>query len=335
MYRILMCCYCPHIYNEISHGFIEAGCKVLDFNIGDEYTKKTELLKQKLAQTIDTMKPDIVFSYGWWKIGINITEIMDMLRRKGVFRIWWSYDDPICFRDSSLPAAKGSDIAFTTAVECIPDYERNGVRAFLMEHGCSPHHTKVPAKSEYEHDIVLLANNYNIRSGDFIGNPFRLKGIKNVLEPLVDGGYDIRVWGRWWTQTDRAYVLPGKNYGGVVPAEEVPSVYSSCKIALGLQQVEKSRTHLSNRTYEVLGCGAFHICQYSPALEHYFKKGVHLEWSTSREETLELVKYYLPRENERLAVALNGQQEVLSRHLLIHRARAALEIIKRYVKPKS
>lgn len=333
MYKILMCCYCPHIYNEINHGFIEAGCKVKDLYIGDEYTGKSDLLKKNLLREIDSFKPDMVFSYGWWKINIDIRDILDTIKRKGIFHIWWAYDDPVCFKDSSLPVAKRSDIVFTTVEECIPQYAGYGIKAFLMPHGCSPHHVRVAPKAEYMHDIVLLANNYNIHSGDFNGNPFRLKGIKTVLEPLAEGNHDLKVWGRWWTQTDRAFVLPERYYGGIVSSEEVPYVYSSCKIALGLQQVEHSRTHLANRTYEVLGCGTFHICQYSQAVEHYFKKGVHLEWSKSRDETLELVKFYLPLEAERQRIALNGQKEVFSKHLLVHRAKAALDIIRRYVKP--
>lgn len=333
MYRILMCCYCPHIYNEIHHGFIEAGCKVRDLFIGDEYTNKTDLLKTNLIKAIDEFKPDFVFSYGWWKIGLRMGDILDTLRRKGVFHIWWAYDDPVCFHDSSLPIAKRSDLVFTTVAECIPEYQKRGIKAFLMPHGCSPHHVKIKPKPEYSHDIVLLANNYNIQSGDFIGNPFRLKGVKDVLEPLVNSDFDVKVWGRWWTQADRAFVLPEKYYGGIVPAEEAPAVYSSCKIALGLQQVENSKTHLANRTYEILGCGTFHVCQYSRALEHYFKKGVHLEWSNSPDETLEIVKFYLPREKEREKIALKGQKEVREKHMLVHRAKGALDVIKKYVKP--
>ena len=250
------------------------------------------------------------------------------------FNIWWSYDDPVCLRDSSLPVAKKSDLTFTTAEECIPMYKKAGVTAHLFAHGCSPHHIKVSPEAEYAHDIVLLANNYNISKNGFTGNPFRLKGINDVIRPLVDNNFDIKIWGRWWTQKDRAYILPDNFYGGVVPADEAPGIYSSCKIALGLQQVEHSITHLANRTFEILGCGTFHVCQYSKALEHYFKKGVHLEWSESSEETLEIVKYYLKHEDKRQKIALAGQEEVNKNHMLLHRANGALDIIKRYVKPK-
>lgn len=335
MYRMLICSFCPHIYNEVHHGFREAGCEVRVMPIGDEYESRTQLLIKHLIDEIEIFKPDLIFTYGWWKIGINIDEYLNTIKKKGIFHVWWSIDDPICFGEISRPVASKSDLAFTTVEELLPNYWEAGINAHLFVQGCPSHFKKVAPKEEYRHDIVLLANNYgqvSVETKDTkkTFNNFRLEGINNILKPLIDNNMDVMVWGRWWTSWDRAFIIPSKYYGHSLSASETAYVYGSSKIALGLQQVATSKTHLSVRTFEVLGCGAFHLSQYSQALEYYFKKGVHLEWSKSKEETLEIVQFYLKNENAREKIALKGQQEVHAKHTITHRAREALDIIRRY-----
>jgi spore maturation protein CgeB len=262
----------------------------------------------------------------------DIDAFFGAIRRKGVRHVWWSADDPTCCAISSLPAAINADLVFTPVEELIPIYAEYGVRAYLQPNGCSPHFMKLPPKDEYRHDMVLAANNYSMRAVDpetrkHIFYTFRVDGIHHILKPLVDARLDVKVWGRWGTDFDRAYLLPTAFYGGVLPPEEVPSVYASAKIALGIQQVGTSKTYVSARTYEILGCGAFHITQYSQGVEQYFKKGYHLEWSRSPEETLELVKFYLAHGDIRERIALNGQREVDAKHRLVHRAKAVLDTV--------
>ncbi len=331
-----MCVFSPQIYNEIHHGFLQAGCEVNDLFIGEAFTKKSDLLVAALTKAIDEFKPDFIYSYGWWKDVADIDAFLDLIESKGIFHVWWAADDPTCFGLASLPPAKRSNLVFTPVEELIPEYSKYGVTAFLQPNACSPHHTALPPKDKYRHDLVLVANNYSMRYVDeetrrSIHYKFRVDGIYQVLKPLIDKYKDVKVWGQWWTDFDRAYMLPTAFYGGVLPAEEVPYVYSSSKIALGIQQVGVSKTYVSARTYEVLGCGAFHITQYSPGVENYFKKGVHLEWSDSPEETLELVNYYLTHDDSRKKIGLNGQREVDEKHRLVHRARSVLDIISQHI----
>lgn len=331
-----MCVFSPHIYNEIHHGFQEAGCEVKDLFIGEEYVNKFDLLEAELSSAIDEFKPDFVYSYGWWNDTADIGAYLDVIKSKGLFHVWWSADDPTCFAISSLPAAKRSDLVFTPVEELIPEYLKYGAKAFLQPNACSPHHIKLPPKDENRYDMVLAAHNYSMRHVDdetkkSIHYTFRVDGVYQILKPLVDAKKNVKVFGRWWTDFDRAYMLPAAFYGGVLQAEEVPYLYASSKITLGIQQVGVSRTHVSARTFEALGCGAFHITQYSPGVEYYFKKGVHLEWSQSPEETLELADYYLRHDDLREKIALEGQREVDEKHRLVHRARAALDVISRYI----
>jgi len=174
---------------------------------------------------------------------------------------------------------------------------------------------KVPSKPEYQHDIVLVANNYNWPAYENI----QRKAIQDIVKPLIAAGYDIKIWGADWTNPLLEYTIDEKFYGGSISYLETPYVYSSAKIVLGLQNVNTSLTQTSCRTFEIMGSGAFYLTAYTPSHEHYFTNHHHLVWSTSPNETLTLVDYYLKNDSERQAIARQGQTEVLNNHTYAHR----------------
>lgn len=330
MEKILFYNFNPRSINNAHLGFIELGYEVLTLNC-NTFHKDYQKMVKKLTEAIDTFKPDFVFSYGWWLNRINIDAFCELIKKKGLFHVYWAFDDPDCFLKISLPIGKKCNLVFTTDLDCIDRYEKYDIKAHLLLHGCHPpKHRKVKSVKKFEHDIVLMANNYNVkRDRDYFA--YRFKGIKNVVKPIVENNYDLMVWGLWWDNEDRIYTLPDKNYRGFVPYGREAEIYSSSKIGLGLQTVGNSTTQFSVRTFEALACGTFHLSQYSPALEYCFKKGVHMEWSKSPEETLEVIDYYLKNEEQREKIALKGQQEVYKKHRLKHRADRAINIINRYM----
>ncbi|ATW25387.1 CgeB family protein [Candidatus Formimonas warabiya] len=332
MYKVLICCFNPLSIHNIYLGFQEAGCTVRVCYLDQDYLGDCAKLKSHLFKAIDELRPDFVYSFGWWKVALNnVREFTDILKQKGLFHIYWAYDDPDCLQSISLPMALTSDLVFTTAAECIPVYQKSGIPAFLLPHGCCPsEHKKISPQKEYAHDITLLAHNYNV-SYDPAYFSYRFHGITNIIRPLADHDFDLKIWGLWWTDPARMYQLPDKNYGGILPPGNEAKVHSSTKIALGLQTVGTSLTQTSVRTFEILGCGAFHLSQYSPALEHYFKKGIHMEWSKSPAETLELANFYLSHDRAREKVSSKGQQEVYEKHTLLHRVQSILDTVKEFL----
>lgn len=330
MYKILFCNFNPQSVCNFHLGFQDLGHEIKNYVIGG-FNIPDEKIQQDLNQLIDSFQPDFVFSYGWWQGFVNIDAFCDVLKRRGVFHVYWAFDDPECFENISLPVARNCNLVFTTVGECIEQYRNNGIKARLLLHGCyPPKHTKIPSQERYSHDLVLLAHNYNV-TWDTNYFSYRFNGVKNIVKPIVENNYDLMVWGLWWTDGDRIYNLPEKNYGHVLPYGEESAIYSSSKIALGLQTVGDSKTQFSVRTFEALACGAFHLCQYSPALEEFFEKGVHMEWTKSPEETLELVDFYLNNDSARERIARAGQKEVYQKHTLLHRAHTATSIIEKFL----
>jgi spore maturation protein CgeB len=330
MKKILFYNFNPKSVRNAHLGFFQLGYEFLELKC-NIFHKANEELKQELTEVIETFKPDLVFSYGWWLNRVDIDFFCNFLQKKGVFHVYWAFDDPDCFLKISLPIGKKCDLLFTTDINCIDKYKENNVEAHLLLHGCyPPKHYKKKSVEKFKHDIVLMANNYNVK-WDKKYFSYRFNGIKNVIKPIVEKNYDLMVWGLWWTKKDRIYTLPKKNYNEFVPYGREAEIYSSSKIGLGLQTVGNSNTQFSVRTFEVLACGIFHLSQYSPALEYCFKKGVHMEWTKSPEETLSLVNYYLKNKDQRKKIALRGQQEVYEKHRLKHRAERAMDIINKHI----
>lgn len=328
MDRILFYNFNPVSINNAHIGFSSLGYEVFNAECNEPLSDKD--LEKQLSSIIDKFKPDIIFSYGWWRGRLNPVSFCNIIKSKGIFHIYWAFDDPDCFNIISLPIGIHVNLVLTTAVECIPRYRDKGVKAELILHGCyPPYHRTTSADNIYKHDIVMLANNYNV-NWDPSYFAFRYNGIENMVKPLVENKYDIMVWGLWWDWADRRYNLPKENYGGHIKYGNEAKIYASSKIALGLQTVGNSESQFSVRTFEALACGVFHLSQYAPALENLFKKGVHMEWTKSAEETIEIVDFYLKDESARTRVALAGQEEVLKHHTLLHRAHSVLELIRKY-----
>lgn len=70
-----------------------------------------------------------------------------------------------------------------------------------------------------------------------------------------------------------------------------------------------------------MGSGAFHLTPFTPAYANFFRNFEHVVWSTSAEETIDLVDYYLRHDEERKEIARKGREEILARHTYIHRVK--------------
>lgn len=216
-----------------------------------------------------------------------------------------------------------TDLVLTTAEECIPVYRRLGVRASFLQHGCNPELMR-PAAPLEEHQFVLVANSY---LGAHL-MPFRRRSAEDILQPLIEAGYDVKVWGEGWGGPASPVKAPGV-WGGPLPYERLPQAYAGAAIVLGLQCHNLSRTQTSCRIFEALACRALYLGPDTMGTRAYFTPGRHLLLSGSARETLALAAWYLERPAERARIAAAGQLEVYRRHTSLHRAEEFLAEVDR------
>ncbi|AFM39665.1 hypothetical protein Desaci_0603 [Desulfosporosinus acidiphilus SJ4] len=275
-----------------------------------------------LEELLNLWKPNYAFAEGV-SISTVARKLFPLLRRHSLPLIYWAIDDPPDWRRMSRPLARGASLVLTPAQECLPLYQREKIRASYFHFACNPSfHRPVPPLPEYESDLLLAANYYT-------SYPHRKVGIETILTPLLASKLNLKVFGneQWVANTDR-YTLPQNVYQGYLPYTRLPSAYSSAKIVLGLHSVINSPTMMSMRTFEALGCRAFFLTHWTPAIEGLFKNHVHLVWSRHPDETLELIQFYLQRDDLREKIARQGQEEVYQNHTYRHRIesiRALLE----------
>jgi len=280
-----------------------------------------EALFQRLIQT---WRPDFALADGV-SISTVATQLFKELRYHRIPLVYWAIDDPPDFRRMSLPLARGAALVLTPAKECLPLYHQKGIRAEYFHFACNPaFHRHIPNDEAFASDLTLIANYYT-------SYPQRKFGIDTILTPLLRSSYRLNVYGteHWLNNTDH-YTLPSNVYRGYLAYEALPMAYSSARIVLGLNSVVNSPSMMSMRAFEALGCGAFYLSHWTLALENLFQNHTHLVWSKNPDETLELVHYYLTREDLRNKIALAGQQEVYNLHTYskrINSIRPILELL--------
>ncbi len=285
----------------IKHGIGQA---FADFGIDVRYTQIVH--DPNWINVFEEFNPDYVFNDGGWD---TYDILFPFLTERNTPHIFWAIEDPIFYQFLSLPHALKSEFVFTTCQESIANYEADGVQAYLLPFACHPSfHKRGGPDPRFNHDIAFVGNNYY----EF---KERIAGANRILRPLIDANYNIKIYGNeWWLDPTRPFQIDPRFYGGYLGSEDLPALCASVPIILGLHSVTNSSTMMSMRTFEVLGCGGFHLTQWTPAIESMFKNHHHLVWSNSAEETIDLVNYYLAHPELREKIALQGQREVYEKH---------------------
>lgn len=129
-----------------------------------------------------------------------------------------------------------------------------------------------------------------------------------MVRPIANKKWKLSIWGQgqglcgWLSINGLA-----PYYKGVYPYKVVPTIYSSAKIYLGITFNWRIGGY-GKKLATALGCGLFTIWHKTVGIESDFEKGKHLEWSSTSQETIDLVEYYMENEKEREKIALEGQK---------------------------
>ncbi|MDR3587861.1 MAG: glycosyltransferase [Desulfosporosinus sp.] len=292
-----------------------------------------------ILKALEEVQPDVILTVGRPQIHMNFEHLIQACREKGLFHVYWATEDWTYHDKLSLKIAARCDFIFTPAAECLDDYLRIGKPCALLQFGYSPlQHRHLPPKDDYVTDITIAASYHQRFEDDYVKNfilgqendgeiDLRLKSIQENVLPLIERKYKVAIWGQGWET-----LVPKHFIKGLLSYDDVPLLYSSAKIVLGLEWDNISETKTTGRPFEVLGCRGFFLSYRTKALENLFIDRTHLALTSSPRETLEIVDYYLKHDKERQQVALEGQKEVFAKHTYHHRARAFVEALRPYVK---
>lgn len=288
-----------------------------------------------LARCFAEFHPDLIVSSGYNSDYLkpqNGLLINKLCRESGCLHVYWATEDIIYHKLWSLPRVKAArpNAVFTINADCIPFYEKLGIPAYHLEFGFGPEFEPTAAESNdprYQHDVALVATAYyNVWRHP---NCFRYKSLEILLQPLAERGYDVILCGNGWNLVPEPAkkLIHDANILGPVSYQDTYRVYKSAKIILNPQNQVNHTTQVTQRTFEISGCGGFQLTSRTMAVEKLFTHRNHLLMSSSPEETLELVDYYLDNDQERQIIAAKGQAEVLAKHTYEKRAEYLLSCL--------
>jgi len=278
-------------------------------------------LEADLVKFIEKNKPDMIFSIGIWFRYFDPI-IWDVLRRYAIPHVYWAIEDSTYFADISLAHVKEYDFVLTISKKCVAKYAGLGVKAAFIPHTIDlDMHKAVQINPAMESDLIVTGNSFGM-SGSPATN-FRWHSYNIVMNPIIQNGYDVKVYGTHWYRHN----LPEKCLAGYYrDILSVQQIYSGAKIVLGIQRNYDG--HICFRTFEALSYGRLLISPYTPVQEEFFTHKKHLLYVHSAEETKEYVDYYLAHPEKRTAIALAGQQEVHKNHNCRVRAQQAVNAMK-------
>ncbi len=266
-------------------------------------------------------KPDVLLS-----IGLDIplrSDSLSMLpifcRKYGLFHIYWATEDMIQWASWSVPFIQRiqPDLVWTIHPDCVEKYRQMGVEASYLNFAFNPR--LFPAKIPYQYEPYDVS---------FIGTThlglytYRHESFRHLLVPLVQTGQQVNIWGWGWPE-DKLLIrqlfgveVPDHWVHGYLPYKNTLLVYHQSKIMLGVQN---ARDQVSQRTFEILGSGACMIASRTEGLSRLFADRSEILLSDSPQETLELVRYYLQRPEERYAIGQKAREKILQHHTYSHR----------------
>lgn len=306
----------------LPEGFKEAGHEIMiSGSIGEN----------NIEEMVSKFKPDLIMSIGW---GENQSVENQILTRKNIQcsktpHVYWSLEDPLFTDVFTIPLLKRvqPDFVFTICPQSIKRFSELGFKAAYMDFGfASDIHCSVECEEQYKCSIAVVANAYPevLEKNSAL---FRNESIKTLILPLLKEGYKVDFWGKDWDKINNiiGFDIPKEWIHGYIPYIDANKIYNSTNIMIGLQNYN---TQVTQRTYEILASGGFLLTSDTPALRGLFKSGEHLVLSSSPQQTLKLIKYYLSNPDKRKIIAAAGQK-IINGHSYRERALYILEVLKK------
>lgn len=248
-----------------------------------------------------------------------ISNLPLLCQKYKLFHIYWATEDGIHHDTWSRPYIERAkpDLVWTIHPDCVAKYHALGIPASYFNFALNPR--LFPAKPEVPQEVYDLS---------FIGTThlekrtYRYESLQELVFPLIRSGRKVDIWGYNWRK-QRPFIkqqfginLPLQSLHGFRQYKETVSIYHQSKIMLGVQN---ARDQVTQRTFEIMGSGAFMLASYTEELERMFKDREEIVLSRGAQETLELADYYLRHPEKRYEIGRRARQRILQAETFTHR----------------
>jgi len=288
--------------------------------MGHRIAYQTSWDYNELEAAIGYFKPEILITVGYNRrlFSVFIDRVSGLCQKYGLFHLYWATEDLINHMDWSLPYIQQAkpDLVWTIHPDCIEKYKNMGIHSDYLNFAFNPR--IFPDKSRSDSEIYDISF---IGAPHFFKRTYRFDSLEQLLFPLVKKGHKVNVWGEGWFKEQESISkefgikIPNDWLKGHIPYKKTSDVYKSSKIVLGVQN---AIDQVTQRTFEILGSGAFMIASRTNALLELFEDKSDLVMTSSAEETVELVQYYLKRPELRYEIGSNAREKVLEKYTYLN-----------------
>ncbi|MGN0436806.1 MAG: DUF3880 domain-containing protein, partial [Wujia sp.] len=129
-----------------------------------------------------------------------------------------------------------------------------------------------------------------------------------------------------YTQSDTSSLSNIHNKGPADSLTMMPKIFKCSKINLNITN-KAIKSGLSQRIFDVMGCGGFLITNYQPEVLDLFVPDEEIVMYESLEDLIDKIGYYLIHEEERNRIAVNGYRKVKENFTYDKLCKALLSVI--------
>ncbi|WP_030071923.1 glycosyltransferase [Halomonas alkaliantarctica] len=201
----------------------------------------------------------------------DLFEILDYCKKAGIPTVFWNKEDPTHHHDlvhNFVDTAKNFDYVFTTAGECVESYKRvHGIKnVFALPFATNPRLFN-PVEEGVRSDHAVFAGSW------YANHENRSKVMESILDGLVEGGFKLDLYDRFYDDDDPLHSWPEKYKKFLNPSKphhEMPGVYKSSKFGLNFNTVTKSPTMFARRVFELMSSNTLVVSNYSKGVDEMF-----------------------------------------------------------------
>ena len=190
-------------------------------------------------------------------------------------------------------------------------HERGLKNCFYMAHSAEP--MADPFTNRQDKYDVSFIGQHNSRQ-----YPNREKYL------LALNDLDLNIWGTMgWAKTPLAKFFHGRSVG-----DQRLDIYSHSKIVLDINWNLMPVEGLSNRSFEIMGCGAMFMTDHiREDIKRAYTEGREVVLFKDENEFREKIIYYLEHNKEREEIAKAGYAKTVAKHTYIERVKQLLDTI--------
>jgi hypothetical protein len=167
---------------------------------------------------------------------------------------------------------------------------------------------------KYKHDVTFLGMNHPNKSNEVINL---------ILQNSTK--FDLAIYGSGWeTNVDFKPYWKGK-----LPVNDIPLLYSSSKVVLGITEDRQRKAEMiNNRVFEALSCGTCFVSDYSPEMERVF--GDTIFFSKEAGDTQKHIDKIINNYDDYTEHKKKAREIIIREHTYFHRVNQIMQFYKSF-----